>query len=310
MRRVLLLACVIGCCAAWERESRAAFSYTTPFATYSQNFDSLPNTPTDTNLQTTVTPPPRKWIDDTASPTVNQISIEGWYLYHPIDQGAAGEGGTNQHQRMRIGAGGANTGAFMSYGAASSTDRALGSLASNTLENAASSQFIGLRLTNNTGSRLTSFTLSYFGEEWRDGGAATPNAQSLSFGYKLTPSGAGPALQDSGFTAVSTLNFTSPVFANTGAGAAVNGNTVGRVGIGPITVSDIQWDSGTDLWLRWSDLNDAGNDHGLAVDDLNFTAATPEPMSFIVLGVVALAAIVIGRGGLGLSTNRTVCRAL
>src|SRR5215211_8573059 len=150
MHRIMSFALLAGVFAL-ALESRGAILYSTASSTYSQDFDTLPNSPTDTNLQVAATP--KKWIDDSASPTVNQISIEGWYLYHPIDL-SAGEGGTNGHQRMRIGAGGANTGAFMSYGSAAATDRALGSLSSGTLAAINDFQYMGLRLTNNTGVTL------------------------------------------------------------------------------------------------------------------------------------------------------------
>jgi hypothetical protein len=72
---------------------------------------------------------------------------------------------------------------------------------------------------------LTQFTLSDDGEQWRDGGDAAPNAQPLVFGYKVGAA----TVQDSGFTTVSPLNFTSPVFANTGSGAALVGNTKAKL---------------------------------------------------------------------------------
>src|SRR5258708_3750952 len=83
--------------------------YGTAGSTYSQNFDSLPNTPQNVSLGTTALA--QGWTDDNASPGTGQYSIVGWYLYHPTAQS---EGGINGHQRLRIGAGSVNTGAFMS----------------------------------------------------------------------------------------------------------------------------------------------------------------------------------------------------
>jgi hypothetical protein len=43
------------------------------------------------------------------------------------------------------------------------------------------------------------------------------------------------------------------------------------------------------LWIRWADTNDAGNDHGLAIDDLQFSASViPEPSSCLLLGLAAV----------------------
>jgi hypothetical protein len=264
-------------------QTRAAIIYSTSGSTYSQNFDSLPNTPENSSLGTTANG--IGWTDDNASPPSGQFSIVGWYLFHPISQA---EGGANGNQRMRIGAGTVNTGAFMSFGASGSTERALGAVNSNTLAAAGTgSAYYGARLTNNTGQTLTEFTLSYNGEQWRDGGNSPAVAQSLTFGYMVGAAN----IQDPGFiTGETALNFNSPVFTNTGSGAAVNGNVAGRVAIGPKAVG-VNWAPGTDLWIRWADLNDTGNDHGLGIDDLNFSADVPEPSSLMLLAaaVVGLA---------------------
>ena len=88
---------------------------------------------------------------------------------------------------MRIGAGTANTGAFMSYGASGNTERALGSQVSGTtVAVIPGQQYIGLRLTNNVGYTLDSFTLSYDGEQWRDGGAAVPAPKTYQLQYSAT----------------------------------------------------------------------------------------------------------------------------
>jgi len=270
----------------------ASVGYTTPGSTYSQNFDSLPNTPENTSLGTS----PVGWTDDNAAPGAGNFSIVGWYLYHPLSLLGA-EGGFNGNQRMRIGAGSANTGGFMSFGASGSTERALGDVGSNVLAgpNApTNSIWIGLRLSNTTGVTLNSFTVTYDGEQWRDGGATTPVAQTMNFMWSTTAT----AISDpnSSFTPEASLNFTSPVFANTGSGAAVNGNTVGRVAGITATVAGFNWAPGTDLWLRWDDINNAGNDHGLAIDNFTFSAsAVPEPSVCALAGLAAVGGLICRR---------------
>ena len=282
-RHVLLAAIAAGAAGLAATNAGAAVAYSTAGSTYSQNFDSLPNSPTNATLGNS----PTGWTDDNAAPGAGNFSILGWYLRH--DTGPLAEGGFNGNQRMRLGNGNVNTGAFWSYGGTGSTERALSSLASNTTAAVVDgqNQYIALRLTNNTGITLDSFTLEYDGEQWRDGGAAIPVAQSMLFSYMVNAAN----IKDAGFTAAPSLNFTSPVFVNTGAGAAVDGNAAGRVNNISATVGGLTWLPGQDLWVRWADLNDSGNDHGLGIDDVNFSA-TPEPAS---LGLLAIGALGLAR---------------
>lgn len=261
--------------------AQAAIIYSTIGSTYSQNFNSLPTTPQNTSLGNT----PAGWTNDNATPAAGNFSILGWHLFHPTALGA-GEGGANGNQRFRIGTGSNNSGAFWSFGESGMADRALGGINSGTLSSTNANMFLGAKFTNNTGAIMTSFTLSYDGEQWRDGGAATPNVQRLDFDYSLNAT----TIQDATFTNEDALDFVSPVFANTGGGNAVAGNSTGMLPIGPVTVTGINWAPGTDLWIRWRDVNNSGNDHGLSIDNLQFSAI-PEPGS-VVLFVAAVLALV------------------
>jgi hypothetical protein len=287
MKRLILMAVAVAAAVAHAHQSSAAIIYSTVASTYSQNFDSLPNTPTNTSLGSS----PAGWTDDNSSPPAGNFSIPGFYLHHPLTQT---EGGANGNQRMRLGNGSANTGGFWSYGAAASTDRAFGTVSSNTAAAVGAEQFLGMRLTNTTGLHLASFTIGFTGEQWRDGGASAGppdlrNAQSLTFDWSTNAT----ALQTGVYTDVPALTFTSPVFVNTGSGAAVDGNAAAnRTVFAPLTVNNINWQPGTDLWIRWSDVNNAGNDHGFGIDDVTFSAEIPEPASFalVILGAIGLVA--------------------
>ncbi len=279
-------------------EARAAYVYSTPGELYEQNFDTLPhNSPVASKqyaasfANSSLGASPAGWINDTASPGPDNFSIVGWHLLHPTD---ASEGGFNGNQRMRFGTGNgaaANTGAFWSYGSGSNeSDRALGILNSNALSGTTPTSmpvFMGAVFTNNTGVTLNEFTLSYFGEQWRNN---SPDAHSLLFDYSLDAS----SIQDTGATriAVPALNFTGPLTGGTNAGG--QGNAAGRVAIGPVTVTGLNWAPGQNLWIRWSDRNDPGDDHGLAIDDLIFSANTtvvPEPASCLLLLTAVVAGI-------------------
>jgi hypothetical protein len=273
MHRTNILTPTLLVATAWA--AQAAVSFTG--SPYTQNFDTLPNAPINTSLEDTA-----PWIDDVASPS-GQTSLLGWYLYHPLvpTTPVPAEDGVNGHQRFRIHDGSSSTGGFHSFGSSGATDRALGNLAVNALGAAGTESYIGLRLHNDTGATISSFALSYSGEQWRNGGVAATH--SLTFGYSTTAT----SVQDAAFTSVAELTFTSPVTSTTA--AAVDGNVAGRTVISAVTVNGLTWAPGTDLWLRWADKNDSGNDHGLAIDDLTFTAVVPEPGSAALIGLGVLA---------------------
>jgi hypothetical protein len=295
----IALVCTVGGILAFANSTPAAIIYNNPGDVYSQNFDSLPNTPENTNLQTAATP--KKWTDDTATPPGNDFSIVGWHLFHPLTQT---EGGTNGNQRMRIGVGTANTGSFMSWGSTGSTERALGMLSSGTMSATGAGSFYGARITNNTGRKLASFTLSYTGEQWRDGGGpgVASIAQSITFDYDIGAT----AIQTGTYNSEPLLNFTSPTFGATTeenqANQATNDNwrngnlVANRTAIGPVTVTGLNWQPGTDLWIRWTDINDASNDHGLGIDDLQFSAVIPEPTSLVLFVLAVVGACIVRRG--------------
>ncbi len=237
--------------------SQAQVSFT---GSYSQNFDSLANT-------------------GTTATWANNSTIAGWYLF--------GYAGTTV-PTYRPGNGGDNTGSFYSFGATSSTDRALGGAASSGTyfgnpgpASGTVAGYIAVAFENDSGNALSDFTISFDGEQWRNGGNASAQTMTLQYGF------------GSSFSSVSTwitpgggFNWASPV---TGATAgAVDGNGAGLVtGVGG-SVTGLTWNSGDTLWVRWIENNDAGNDHGLAIDDLSFSStvsAVPEP------GTLALASI-------------------
>ncbi len=189
------------------------------------------------------------------------------------------------------GTGSNNQGGLYSFGStASPTDRALGSLESNTYGDLG----YGIAFLNNTGRTINSFSLSFTGEEWRNGG--NTDTQSLVFDYGVA-STFSPSLFDvsntSGFVAPASGTFTSPV--HTATAGLLDGNAAANrvTGLG-VTGQSVSIAPGAYLVLRWWNNNDAGNDHGLGIDDLSFSATTlaqptPEPSALAALGIGALA---------------------
>jgi hypothetical protein len=288
--RAKSLALAVSLTAAFSQQAQAAIIYSAPGTLYSENFDSLP-TQTTNNAALQPSPYVEGWRDDTTT-DLSHVSVPGWYLYHGLMPTGA-EIGANGHQRFRIGSG-QNTGAFWGFGSdASDPEKALGSIGSNTVQPNNTSMYVALRLTNMTGATLNSFTLAYDGEQWRDG--QSPNPETLSFDYSLTATTLNWFDPTAPFTAVPALNYSSPVFADEIAGGTpVNGNNEGRVPDISATISNISWAPGTDLWLRWGDVQIIGGsgglaDDGLGIDTVRFVAV-PESGSLTIAGCGALAA--------------------
>jgi hypothetical protein len=263
---------------------RGAILYTDAGSLYVESFDSLPaDMPSNSSIETVYVD---GWRDDTFTVPGTHVSVPGWYLYHPISP--ANENGFNGNQRLRNGPG-QNTGGFWAFGSsAPDTEKALGILGSTTVAANGANMYIALRLVNQTGATLDSFTLTFDGEQWRDG--QSPSPETLSFDFSLAATDADWFSPTAPFTLVPELNFTSPVFDGIGtSGTAVDGNGPGYVGNITATVSGISWAPGTELWLRWGDPQLASNaDDGLAIDNIRFSAI-PEPASFVGCGAGALA---------------------
>lgn len=162
-----------------------------------------------------------------------------------------------------------NGGNNYSYGTpAGNTDRALGSVGSGNA--AAGSFFYGVRFTNNTGSTITSLTVNYVGEQWRNGGNTTANVVAFSY-VTGAPVGTNLAAFQAAGTNVTALDFSSPI--NTATAAALDGNAAAnRVAISS-TITGLNLANGSEILLRWSDPDHGGADHGLAIDDVFVTAA-------------------------------------
>ncbi len=218
---------------------------------YLQNFDGLPSSGTSLTF--------------TGSAFYDLGSISSSLAGVQISRNASATGTT----ALAVSNGASNSGAIFSFGATGDSNRALGSVASNSSPGAASTSYwyYGIALTNNSGATLNTFSLSYDGEQWRNGGNTA--VQSLAFSYNVGASGLSVA--SAGFVPVSSLNFNS--LQNTTVAAALDGTAAGNRTAGiTASISGLTWNPGDTLVLRWADVNDAGNDHGLAIDNVTFSA--------------------------------------
>jgi|GEM_PF-1626989 len=172
--------------------------------------------------------------------------------------------------------GSSNAGDTYSYGTTGSSERALGSLTSNSL-----TPTYGAMFTNNTGAAITGFTLSYTGEQWRLGNTAE-HLDSLVFQYSVTATGVG----DSGVLAlwmdVPSLMFNSAVTSGTTAGPLDGNDPANRTNVTGTVTFLVPVPDGSSFVVRWVDTSIAGADDGLAIDDVTFTfnTATPPPVTY------------------------------
>lgn len=218
---------------------------------YSQNFDTLAST-------------------GSSNPWVNNTTLPGWYSTEATYKADDGTG---------------NTARLYSYGGGATnplSERALGSISSNSLPTI----LYGVQILNATGGTIESFDLSYFGEQWRNSGGGTANR--LAFSY-LVKASATNELNGSGYAAVPSLDFVS--IAVSPPATALDGNDPQNRTLLSGTIANLGWDPGEYLWLRWTDMRNAGTpNNGLALDDFVFTAAVPE------LGAVGLVALLASGG--------------
>lgn len=225
--------------------------YGTVGSTYTEDFDSgLP-----TGASTPI------WTDDSV--------FDGWYAYETANNAAP----TNYRITSTGNSSEANVYQYRS--SAGSSDGALGSRP----ETATGTILLGLQLVNDTGISLTEFTLGYTGEQWYKSSTDQLNQYVVSYRF-----GSITNLDDnsSPWTTIPALEFDS-IHHDGGTAESLNGSLAeNQTVLSPVTVSGINWESGTELWIRWYDANSSGIDQALAIDDVSF-AAVPEPGSIAFL---------------------------
>jgi autotransporter-associated beta strand protein len=249
--------------------------------TYTQNFDTLPvrsptgSTTGSVNFSTmNVTP---SVIAALTTPTLYGAGVtppaelNGWGFTRI---GGTGTAGTN----FVWNAGQANSGAVYNYGLPDQTDRALGTVASGSV-----TPRIGLVLVNNSASTYSGFTLGFISEQWR---SSTSVTNSLKFGYSVgalenadslfggTPQGESASLDAPAL---------APVASNGDTNGSLPAFQTARSGV--VSGNGFTWAPGQVLVLTWSDTNDGGNDAGIGIDDLSFSATiaaayTPKNLSW------------------------------
>ena len=210
---------------------------TTSGSAYTQNFDTLSNV---------------------AGTTTNTLTLNGWWM----DETG---GGSRDNEQYAVNEGSSLTGDTYSYGAAGSTDRALGGLRSGTLI-----PNFGANFSNNTGGTITRLDISFRGEQWRLGFGGRTDQLNFQISFNAT----GITDNAATWTNITELNFISPFTVTAG---ATNGNAAQNSTSLATSLTGLSILSGQSFWIRWVDVDATNADDGLAIDDFSLTAFSAPP---------------------------------
>jgi hypothetical protein len=103
---------------------------------------------------------------------------------------------------------------------------------------------IGAGLRNETGRRITSLALRYTAKQWNTWNV--PSSAIVPFSFSLNATN----LTSGFYTIVPALGMRS--FKSSEGYAVLNGNEVVNQQLIKGTISDLAWEPGADLWIRWS----------------------------------------------------------
>lgn len=235
---------IIGIAAATLAGAPGQVLYTT--GTYSQDFDSL--------------------VNSGSGAWTNNSTLTGWFTQTDA---------TPSITSIAANTGSTTAGGLYSFGIGTNVDRALGYAPTNTFFGNPGNGYVGVRIQNNNSFTLTSFNLSYTGEQWRlENGAA---AGTLVVQYKVDATSITDA---TGWTSLTDLTFTSPK--TNGTTGALDGNAAGNFSNLSISNVPVSISAGSNIFFRWVDANNTGNDQFLAVDNVSFSAI-PEPSTWVLI---------------------------
>jgi len=230
--------------------------------TYTQNFDSLPNSGFAGS-----TFPSATGIFDLTSNTAGftGAGMTGWYVTNIQ---------TNAPNPLKLyTSDGSNTqaslGVFGSFGSTGSPERAMGGTA-----NTGGQARYGVKLVNTSATTYSSFTINYDLEQWATASNPIDILNRVDYGVGATD------LNSGSFTSVAptrdaettlgggTMN---PIVQG-GTNSTLDGNADANRLAKSFTVNGIAWLPGQTMFIRFNDNNDANVDATLAIDNFTFTA--------------------------------------
>ena len=184
-------------------------------------------------------------------------------------------GWTSTDLEMRIGDGSSNAGSIYNVGTIDANERAFGSLASGTIQPVFGASFL-----NNTGSFIGTLSFAGFNEQWRAGDNLANEVSPFEFSFNATtiddPAATWTPLPAFNLFEIQTM---------TTIATAIDGNDpANRAAIGTgATPETVGWAPGATMWIRWTDINNAGADTLLAIDDFSLAVtlgAAPKTLTW------------------------------
>jgi uncharacterized protein len=198
---------------------------------------------------------------------LNDSTLPGWYANRTVivpNNGSLSPGGASQLYHF------GTTG--------SDADRALGGNGSG---GSGGTLFFGAAFQNDTGVTLTSMTISYWGEQWRQANGSG----TLEFQY-LIGNPAGNDISAGTWTSFTGLNFNS---LHTGSALALDGNNAtNRIFISG-TINGLSIATNQNFWIRWRYLDDPNTQPLLGIDNFQLQVV-PEPSTYALVGLGAAVA--------------------
>lgn len=209
--------------------SSGQISLATSGVAYSQNFDSMGSTTTF----------PSNW----SAITAGGLLPSGVTMLPVVSDGGA-----------------STSGGVFNVGTVSAADRAIGVLAATNIA------AFGARFINNTGSPVTSVTISFTEEQWRTGGNSA--AETVAFYYSTN---ATSLLVNSGtWIPVTNLNLTE-ILTSSNDNIAVDGNLSVNKADKSFTIMGLNIANGGVFSIKWIDAKETGNNGMYAIDDFSLT---------------------------------------
>ncbi|MEN9302383.1 MAG: hypothetical protein RL264_812 [Bacteroidota bacterium] len=150
-------------------------------------------------------------------------------------------------------------------------DKSLGSICSSSTTASNLNNFAyGILMKNNTSLPLSELKISYTMEQWFNAGTNVSNQMSVWYKVSDFPITSLTPQSNAGWIQLSNLTATTPTVSSVQ--TYLDGNSsVNKVSFSNVVIPNINLAPGKFLMLRWLDVDDAGRDHGISIDDVSFS---------------------------------------